>query len=70
MKQEKYKTFDDLPLMLSVPELASVLGISRAGVYELVKEKGFPSLTIGSRILVPRDKLVAWIDAKSSGNAE
>ena len=42
--------------MLSVPELA----------YELVKEKGFPSLNIGSRILVPRDKLIAWIDAKSS----
>ena len=52
--------------MLSVPELASVLGISRAGAYELVKEKGFPSLNIGSRILVPRDKLIAWIDAKSS----
>lgn len=66
MKLEKYKSFDDLPLMLSVPELASVLGISRAGVYELVKEKGFPSLTIGSRILVPRDKLIAWIDTKSS----
>ncbi len=66
MKQEKYKSFDDLPLMLSVPELASVLGISRAGAYELVKENGFPSLTIGSRILIPRDKLVAWIDAKST----
>ncbi len=66
MKQEKYKSFDELPLMLSVPELALVLGISRAGAYELVKEKGFPSLNIGSRILVPRDKLIAWIDAKSS----
>ena len=66
MKLEKYKSFDDLPLMLSVPELASVLGLSSAGAYELVKEKGFPSLTIGSRILVPRDKLVAWIDRKSS----
>ena len=66
MKLEKYKSFDDLPLLLSVPELASVLGISRAGAYELVKEKGFPSLTIGSRILIPRDKLIAWIDTKSS----
>ncbi len=56
--------------MLSVPEVASVLGISRAGAYELVKEKGFPSLTIGYRILIPRDKLIAWIDEKSSGNAE
>ena len=70
MKPEKYKSFDELPLMLSVPELASVLGISRAGAYELVKEKGFPSLTIGSRILIPRDKLVAWIDAKSSDGGE
>ena len=25
MKPEKYKSFDELPLMLSVPELASVL---------------------------------------------
>ena len=70
MKQEKYKTFDKLPLMLSVPEVASVLGISRAGAYELVKEKGFPSLTIGSRILIPRDKLISWIDAKSSRGGE
>ncbi len=66
MERTHYKSFDDLPLMLSVPDLASVLGISRAGAYELVKEKGFPSLTIGSRILIPRDKLIAWIDAKSA----
>ncbi len=67
MKLEKYKSFDDLPLMLSVPELAGILGISRSGAYELVKEKGFPALKIGSRILIPRDKLVAWIDRKSTG---
>ena len=65
MEKTQYKTFDDLPLMLSVPDLASVLGISRAGAYELVKEKGFPTLKIGSRILIPRDKLIAWIDEKS-----
>ena len=70
MKNCKYKSYEEMPLMLSVPEVASVLGISRAGAYELVKEKGFPSLTIGSRILIPRDKLIAWIDEKSSGNAE
>jgi len=66
----KYNSYDELPLMLSVPDVASVLGISRAGAYELVKEKGFPTLSIGSRILIPRDKLIKWIDEKSSGNAE
>ena len=70
MKNCTYKNFEELPLMLSVPDMASVLGISRAGAYELVKEKGFPTLSIGSRILIPRDKLIAWIDEKSSGNAE
>ncbi len=70
MKKNEYRSFDDLPLMLSVPELASVLGISRAGAYELVKEKGFPAMKIGSRILVPRDKLIDWIDAKSSRSGE
>lgn len=62
MKEVKYKSYDDLPLMLSVPEVAAAMGISRAGAYELVHSEGFPSLTIGSRIVVPKDKLIAWID--------
>ena len=66
MKNSNYKSFDELPLMLSVPELAVLLGISRAGAYELVKEPEFPSLMIGSRIIIPRDKLIKWIDEKSS----
>ena len=68
MKNSSYKSYGDLPLMLSVPEVANLLGISRAGAYELVKTDGFPALTIGSRIIVPRDKLMAWIDKKSSGD--
>ena len=67
MKKTEYRDFAELPLLLSVPELAGVLGISRSGAYELVKERGFPTLKIGSRILIPRDKLVAWIDRKSAG---
>ena len=57
-----YKSYDELPLMLSVPQLAVALGISRAGAYTLVKRKDFPSLTIGSRIVIPKDKLLAWIE--------
>ena len=70
MEKTEYKSFEELPLILSVPELASVLGISRTRAYELAREKGFPSLIIGARILVPRDKLIAWIDGKSSGSGE
>ena len=61
MKEVKFKNYDDLPLMLSVPDLTEALGISRAGAYELVKQEGFPSLHIGNRILVPKNELIAWI---------
>ncbi len=66
MKQTTYKNYDELPLMLSVPEVAAVLGISRAGAYELARSDGFPALKIGSRIVVPKEKLIDWIDCQSS----
>lgn len=40
--KESYKSFDELPMMLSVPQVAKVLGISSTRSYELVNEKGFP----------------------------
>ena len=52
-------------LMRSVAEVAAVLGISRAGAYELARSNSFPALKIGSRIVVPKDKFLAWIDANN-----
>ena len=43
MEHKTYKSYDELPLMLSVQDVADVLGISMSGAYELVKEKGFPA---------------------------
>lgn len=63
MNECTYKSFDELPLMLNVVQVAAVLGISRAGAYELVHSEGFPALKIGSRIVVPKDRLREWIDA-------
>lgn len=68
MRQTVYKSYDELPLMLSVPEVAAVLGISRAGTYELVKSDGFPSLKIGNRIVVPKEKFIEWINVRTSRN--
>ena len=66
MKNSVYKTYDELSLMLSVSQVADVLGIGRTNAYELVKEKDFPSLNIGSRIVVPKDKFIQWIEEKVS----
>ena len=59
---ETYTSYDELPIMLSVPQLAAVLNISRSGAYALVRSEGFPSLKIGSRIVIPKDKLQNWIN--------
>ena len=60
-----YQNYSDLPLMLSVPEIGKVLGISRAGAYELVRADSFPKIRIGNRIVVPRDKFIQWIETQT-----
>ncbi len=60
-----YKSYSELPLTLSVLEVAAVLGISRAGAYELVRSESFPKIKIGNRIVVPKDKFIAWMDEQS-----
>lgn len=60
----KYTAYEQLPLMLSVPEIAAVLGISRAAAYELARSKDFPSLRIGTRIVIPKDKFINWINRR------
>ena len=61
MKKEIFKSYEELPLMLSVPEMAAALGISRAGAYELARSEGFPALRIGTRIVIPKEELREWI---------
>ena len=65
MRESKFKSYQDLPLTLTAPEVGEALGISRASAYELVRSKGFPHMKIGTRILVPRDKFLAWIDQQT-----
>lgn len=63
--ESKYKSFDELPLMLSVVQVAEVLGISKTSAYELSHTKSFPSMTVGGRIIVPRDKFIEWINLQT-----
>ena len=63
MKQSRYKKREELPMFLSVTEVADLLGISRASAYELAHEENFPKLKIvQGRIIIPRDRLLEWLD--------
>ena len=59
--------YENLPAVLNANQLATALGISRAGAYQLLNTESFPTLRIGKRLLVPRDKLVEWIEQNPGG---
>ena len=61
--------YENLPAVLNANQLAKTLGISRAGAYQLLNSEMFPTLRIGKRLLVPRDKLVGWIEKNTGGTA-
>ena len=61
-----YTSYTQLPLSLNANDIAAVLGISRANAYTLMRAKGFPTIFIGKRMIVPRDKLIEWMDLQIS----
>ena len=50
---------------MSVQELSAQMGISLPKAYELVKTPGFPTLRIGTRILIPIDAYKDWLMKQS-----
>ena len=67
MKNAIYKSYDELPLFLNAATVAKLLGVSPSTGYELMHEKGFPVLRIGSRMVVPKEKFRAWVEANVGG---
>ena len=59
MKESIYKSYDELPLFLNANTVAKALGVSPSSGYELMHEKDFPALKIGSRIVLYHPKPIA-----------
>ncbi len=59
-------SYDQLPLTLCAVQVAQVLGISRANAYTLMHAKGFPTIHIGKRMVVPKDRFKEWMEAQIS----
>ena len=68
MKESVYKSYDELPLFPNAETVAKLLSISPSSGYELIHEKGFPVLKIGSRLVVPKEKFRAWVERNTGGN--
>ncbi len=69
MKESVIRSYEELPLFLNAETAAKLLGVSISSMYELMHEKGFPVLRIGSRLVIPKEKLQVWVEQRIGGGA-
>ena len=58
----KYRSFDDLPLTLRVEDLMPILNIGRNTAYELVRSKQIYSVKIGRQLRIPKQALIDYLE--------
>jgi excisionase family DNA binding protein len=56
----------DPKLTLSVPETATLLGISRGHAYQLVARRELPAIRLGRRVLIPREAIEQLLHAEET----
>ena len=64
------QNYDELPLFLNAQLVSRALGVSSSSAYELLHEDGFPSLRIGSRLVVPKEQFHLWVERQTGGSHE
>ena len=67
MKGSQFKDYSELPLFLNAKMVAKVLGVSPSSGYELMHNSSFPVLKIGSRMVVPKEKFIQWVEENTMG---
>lgn len=60
----KQTDIEKLPYTLNAQQVADLLGVSRNTAYTLMHSEGFPTLHIGKRLLVPKERLLRWMEAQ------
>ena len=69
MLESECRSYDDLPLFLNAETVAKVLGVSPSSCYELMHEPGFPVLRVGSRMVVPKEQFIQWVEEHTGGKS-
>ena len=67
MKVSNIRSYADLPLFLNAKLVAQVLGVSISTAYEVMHEPGFPTLRVGSRMVVPKEQFIQWVMENTEG---
>lgn len=61
-----YTTFEQLPLVMSVEQLANVLGIGKNYAYELVRCGEIQSIRVGHRFRISKEAVIAYISTSQN----
>ena len=67
MNTSSIQNYDELPLFLNAQLVSRALGVSPSSAYELMHEKDFPALRIGSRLVVPKEQFRLWVERQTGG---
>ncbi len=59
-----YRSFDDLPLTLTVDELQPILRIGRSTAYELVKSGKIRSFHVQRQLRITKQALIEFMNAQ------
>lgn len=58
-----YRSFDEVPLVITVPDLAAILNISRNTAYEIVRCGQIRSMRAGTQIRISKKALQEYLSA-------
>ena len=61
--ENKYRSFDELPLTLRAEDLMPVLHIGRNTAYELVNSGQIKSIRVGRQIRIPKAEILRFLEA-------
>lgn len=62
MNRTTDNSYEQIPVVMSVPELAKLLGIGRNAAYDMVSAGLIRSVRIGKTIRIPRTALIEFLE--------
>ena len=67
------KKIEDYPYVMTIPQLAEFLGISKPTAYELARRTNLPTIKLTdaakSNVRVLRDDVVRWLESRKNASA-
>lgn len=57
-------------ILLTIKDIQEIFQCGKNYAYSLTKLKGFPTIKIGKKIFVPKDKLEKWIEENTNTEIE